>query len=407
MSLTERKIKYLEAGKSRQIVWDNGGFGVQIAPDGVKSFIFEYRFNEMTKLIVLGTYPAMDLETGRRQAVEAFKMIMKGADPEEKGLPAPQGGAVPANPEITKQTLGQFKEKASETLGQVKGKASETLDHIKSSETLGRFKGMASQKLEQIKQRVEKKVKQAQPKTPPVANNVIPLEKKIQPDVDKAVPSTPPPPPPLAPPKEPEVAVEEQKPASLKDKFGRVLNKGELKTLWSALGNSDMPPANQLAVKLLIITAQRTEEVIQARWSDVDLVSKWWTIPGEFTLNGKKHKVPLTNLALDLLRKIKEQSGMAGVLFPSPGRVTPIEVKSLEEDLRRAQVRFGLKPFTCGDLQNSAVGQMLDNDIPESTLYKLLNQDMPAELEKDAVKVTDSDLRKALEKLERQLPKAY
>jgi integrase len=399
MSLTERKIKYLEAGKSRQIVWDNGGFGVQIAPDGVKSFIFEYRFNEMTKLIVLGTYPAMDLETGRRQAVEAFKMIMKGADPEEKGLPATQAVEVPANPEIAKQTLGQFKEKASETLGQVKGKASETLDHIKSSETLGKFKGMASQKLEEIKQRVEKKVKQAHPKTTPVANNVIPLEKKKQPEVKKTVPP--------APPKKPEVAVKEQKPASLKDKFGRVLDKSELKTLWSALGNSDMPPANQLAIKLLIITAQRTEEVIPARWSDVDLVSKWWTIPGEFTRNGKKHKVPLTNLALDLLRKIKELSGMAGVLFPSSGRVTPIEVKSLEEDLRRAQVRFGLKPFTCRDLQNSAVGQMLDNGIPESTLYRLLNQDMPAELEKDNVKVTDSDLRKALEKLERQLPKAY
>ena len=66
-----------------------------------------------------------------------------------------------------------------------------------------------------------------------------------------------------------------------------------------------------------------------------------------------------------------------------------------------------MKPFTLQDLQNSAVCQMLDNGIPESTLYKLLNQDEPAEFGKEAKKVTDSDLRKAFDKLERQLPKSY
>ncbi len=61
MGITERKIKYLEAGKSRQIVWDNGGFGIQVSPDGEKSFVLEYRFNEMTKMIHLGIYPEMSL----------------------------------------------------------------------------------------------------------------------------------------------------------------------------------------------------------------------------------------------------------------------------------------------------------------------------------------------------------
>jgi integrase len=168
-----------------------------------------------------------------------------------------------------------------------------------------------------------------------------------------------------------------------------------------------MPPANQLAIKLLIVTAQRLEEVIPSRWADFDLVSKWWTIPESFTSNGKKHKVPLTNLASDLLRKIKELSGMSGVLFPAPGGLTPIDSKALADDLQRAQVRFGLKPFTLRHLQDSAVCQMLDNGIPDSTLYKLLNEDEPTEFGKEGGKVKDSDLRKALEKLEKQLPKSY
>jgi len=116
-----------------------------------------------------------------------------------------------------------------------------------------------------------------------------------------------------------------------------------------------MPPVNQLALKLMMVTAQRYQEVLPARWADIDLVSKWWTIPADFTKNGKKHKVPLTNLAVDLLRKIKELSGMAGVLFSVPGGATPIDSKSLSEGLLRTQVRFGLKLFTLQDLQNSMV----------------------------------------------------
>ncbi len=390
MSLTERKIKYLEPGKSRQIVWDNGGFGVQVTPEGEKSFVLEYRFNEMTKLITLGIYPDMDLDTARRQALLAMAMVMEGKDP-EKGLPAPKKSKAKADAPVSQTpTFDQIREKASEKLGQFKGKASEQFDKIKASETLDKFKVKAAAKLDEIKQRVEKKITHPQVQSKPAANKIIPLDKKAR-----------------IPQKKAKAPAKKAEPAALKDTFGRILDKSELKTLWSGLQNSDMPPTNQLAIKLLIITAQRYDEVIPARWADFDMVSKWWTIPESFTKNGKKHKVPLTNLASDLLRKIKELSGMSGVLFPVPGGVTPIDSKALTEDIQRAQVRFGLKPFTLQDLQDSAVCQMLDNGIPEATLYKLLNEDEPTVFGQEGGKVTDSDLRKALEKLERQLPKSY
>ncbi len=382
MSLTERKIKYLEPGKSRQIIWDNGGFGVQVTPEGEKSFVLEYRFSEMTKMITLGIYPEMGLDTARQQALKAMAMVMKGKDP-EKGLPAPDKKKVDDSASQP-LTLDQIREKASETLDQFKGKASEQFDKIKASETLDMLKGKAAAKLDEIKQRVEKKVTHPHPATPkPAESKIIPLDKKARNPQEKA------------------------KPKTLKDTFSRVLSKNELKTLWSGLENSDMPPTNQMAVKLLIITAQRYEEVIPSRWADFDLVSKWWVIPGDFTINGQKHRVPLTNLALDLLRKIKELSAMSGVLFPVPGGMSPVDAKTLTEGLHRAQVRFGLKPFTLQDLQHSAVCQMLENGIPESTLYKLMNQEEPKEFGKEPKKVKDSDLRKALEKLEKQLPKSY
>lgn len=396
MSLTERKIKYLEPGKSRQIIWDNGGFGVQVTPEGEKSFVLEYRFSEMTKLITLGIYPAMDLETARQQALKAMEMVMKGKDPEEKGVSAPKK-IVPEASASNTPTFDNLKEKASEKLGQFKGKATEQIDKIKASGTLDKLKERATAKLDEIKHRVEKKVPHHSNETAAPAAKVILLDKKARVAGEKSKPLK----------KEAKTPEKKAEPASLKDTLGHTLNKNELKTLWSGLENSDMPPTNQLALKFMMVTAQRYQEVLPARWADIDLVSKWWNIPADFTKNGKKHKVPLTNLAVDLLRKIKELSGMAGVLFPVPGGATPIESKSLSEGLLRAQVRFGLKLFTLQDLQNSMVSQMLENGITEATLYKLLNENEPTVFGQEGGKVKDSDLRKALEKVEKQLPKSY
>jgi integrase len=395
MSLTERKIKYLESGKNRQIIWDNGGFGVQVTPEGKKSFVLEYRFNEMTKLITIGIYPDMSLDTARKQALKAMAMVMVGKDP-EKGLPAPEKSQAKVSTSQT-PTLNQIREKAAEKLDQFKGKASKQFDKIKTSETLDKFKERAAAKLDEIKHRVEKKVGHTQISPQAMADNIIQLSKKTRIPPEKEKP----------PAKKAEKPAKKSKPEAMKDTFSCTLDKNELRTLWTGLENSDMPPPNQLAIKLLIVTAQRYEEVIPARWADFDLLSKWWTIPANFTKNGEKHKIPLNNLALDLLRKIKELSGMSGVLFPGSGGATPLDSKTLAEDIQRAQVRFGLKPFTLQDLQDSAVRQMLDNGVPEATMYKLLNEDEPTEFGQKGGKVTDSDMRKALDKLEKQLPKSY
>jgi integrase len=395
MILTERKIKYLEPGKSRQITWDNGGFGIQVTPEGEKSFVLEYRFNEMTKLITIGIYPDMSLETARKQALLAMAMVMKGKDP-EKGLPAPKKSEAKIFTSHT-PTFDHIREKASKKLGQFKGKASEQFDKIKASETIDKLKEKAAAKLDEIKHRVERKATHPQVQPKPTENKIIPLDIKTRILQEKSKPSK----------KPAEAAAKKEEPATMKDAFGCTLNKNEIRTLWSGLENSDMPPANQLAIKLLMVTAQRHQEVVPARWADFDLVSNWWTIPASFTKNEKKHKVPLNNLALDLLRKIKELSGMSGILFPGPGGATSLESKTLAEDLQRAQVRFGLKPFTLQDLQDSAVCQMLDNGVQEATMYKLLNEDEPTVFGQKGGKVTDSDMRKALEKLEKQLPKSY
>jgi integrase len=60
------------------------------------------------------------------------------------------------------------------------------------------------------------------------------------------------------------------------------------------------------ALEFLILTAARRGEVIGARWAEIDLSGKTWTIPGERMKAGKEHRVPLSEAALAIVRTMAE-----------------------------------------------------------------------------------------------------
>jgi len=57
-------------------------------------------------------------------------------------------------------------------------------------------------------------------------------------------------------------------------------------------------------LRFLIFTACRTNEVVDARWSEIDRVSSTWKIPGERMKMHQDHVVPLSDPALVILDKI-------------------------------------------------------------------------------------------------------
>ncbi len=76
----------------------------------------------------------------------------------------------------------------------------------------------------------------------------------------------------------------------------RALNESEINTLWQTLGNAAMSPGTKLAVKLILVTAQRPGEVAGLHTSEID--GNIWTIPKERAKNGKGHRVYLTALCV-------------------------------------------------------------------------------------------------------------
>jgi integrase len=92
-----------------------------------------------------------------------------------------------------------------------------------------------------------------------------------------------------------------------------------------------------LAFRLLILTACRTNEVLGARWSEIDMDAGVWTIPGERMKAGREHRVPLSPAALDVLREA-EKVKLNEFVFPGQKRGKPLSNMALLMLLRRFNV---------------------------------------------------------------------
>lgn len=73
----------------------------------------------------------------------------------------------------------------------------------------------------------------------------------------------------------------------------------------------------RLALEFLILNASRSGEVRGARWSEIDLQQRLWTIPAERMKAGTVHVVPLSEAALDVLSRAKAfRSPVSDLVFP-------------------------------------------------------------------------------------------
>lgn len=77
------------------------------------------------------------------------------------------------------------------------------------------------------------------------------------------------------------------------------------------------------ALELIILTATRTAEGIGAQLPEFDLRSRAWTIPGDRMKSGREHKVPLSELAVAVVKAAKE-SADGDLLFPGMREKKPL-----------------------------------------------------------------------------------
>ena len=90
-----------------------------------------------------------------------------------------------------------------------------------------------------------------------------------------------------------------------------------------------------LALQFIILTASRAGEVAGARWDEIDLEARVWTLPAERAKTGRAHRVPLSDEAIGILEAARE-TATGNLVFPGWSNGKPLALKSFRRVLKTA-----------------------------------------------------------------------
>ncbi|EMV8756659.1 tyrosine-type recombinase/integrase [Escherichia coli] len=91
----------------------------------------------------------------------------------------------------------------------------------------------------------------------------------------------------------------------------------ELPMLMRSLVMSNLSVPTRCLIEWQLLTLARPSEASGARWAEIDLDAKLWTIPAERMKAKRQHIIPLSPQALDILEVMKPISAHREHIFPS------------------------------------------------------------------------------------------
>jgi len=144
----------------------------------------------------------------------------------------------------------------------------------------------------------------------------------------------------------------------------RVLSDAELAAIWKAAPDNDYGRI----VKLLMLTAQRREEIGGLAWSEIDRTGKLIALPSGRTKNNRPHDVPLSDPAMAVLESTPPREGRALVFGIGKGGYSgwSRSKEALDESAK-------LAPWTLHDLRRSAATRMADLGVGPHIVEAVLN----------------------------------
>jgi len=353
---TARTLEALKPTPNAQIdYFDESlpGFHMRISPGGRKTFGVMYRHAGRVRRMTFGTFPPLTLGDARERAKEDLRKAAKGEDPATQKAEDRQADSFAALAEDYMKRYAKPKKKS--------WKEDNRIIDNKLSPAIGNVTAKHVTRA-QIRELLDKIATTA----PIEANRTLATGSKIynwalSQDLVENNPclgiSAP--------------GAEHQR--------QRVLSVDEIKKLWKEFEKET--PGAGAAFKLRLITAQRGGEVFSMEWDEIDLESAWWTIPEEKSKNGLAHRVPLTQVAIKILRDLRERQLRSKTKKKSvwvfPARKGKGHLTTIQKAVEKIRERSGIKDFTAHDLRRTAASLMTGMGIPRLTVSKILNHVEP------------------------------
>jgi len=149
----------------------------------------------------------------------------------------------------------------------------------------------------------------------------------------------------------------------------RTLSNAELRALWRACEGDG---AFGQALRLLVLTGARRNEVSQMKWSEVSGDNqKIWTIPAERCKNRQEHVIPLSDEAWAIMKSMPRILG-CDYVFSASGR-GPISGWAKAKTRLSTKAKIPEKSWRLHDLRRTAASGMQRLSIAVPVVEKALN----------------------------------
>ncbi|MEE4744290.1 integrase domain-containing protein [Pseudomonas alliivorans] len=301
MWLSDVKVKAAKPREKDYILTDGGGLQMRVRANGSKLWNFNY-IQPVTKKrlnMSLGTFPEVSLAQARKRTIDARALVAEGIDPKEKRDADRQ--TIKATTEHT------FKNVASAWFDVKKDSVTTAYaEDIWRSLTLHVLPDLANTQISAIT-------------APMVIGLLRPLEVKGSLETVKRLSQ-----------RLNEIMtygvnaglIFSNPLSGIRSVFKKpkkqnmaALAPDELKELMLTVANASIKRTTRCLIEWQLHTMTRPAEAATARWADIDLEKKIWSIPPERMKKRRAHVIPLSHQALELLEAIKPFSGHREYVF--------------------------------------------------------------------------------------------
>ncbi len=358
---------WIRAGKPIAGKSDGDGLTFTLSAKGTASWVFRYRLGGKQRELTIGNYPTITLKKARELANEARTKVAQGIDvareKQEQRIALAAAGTV-------KQLCDEYYERT--VLGRVKRP-----DIIKGMLDNDLIPKLGRLRIAEVKPiDVDAMIRGIVDRGALImANRVLTTTKAV---FDYAI----------------RRHWIEQNPAAAFRRVdaggeerarNRALSEDELILLMKALREAG-PVFNTyyLAVKLLLVTAVRLGELIEAPWSEFDLEDEHpvWRLPASRVKTGKDmanrdFTIPLPVVAVEWLQEIKRTSVASEYVFPARRRMGKPTMSPATLNWAMGEVKHGLEHFTLHDLRRTARTHLARLGVAPHVAERCLNHKLP------------------------------
>ncbi|WP_168879985.1 tyrosine-type recombinase/integrase [Rhizobium sp. P28RR-XV] len=379
-ALTVKSIEALKPEASRKEIPDGGmpGLYLILQPKKVRdgkelppsiSWAVRYRFDGKPKKHTIGPYPAYGLSEARKAAGAALRAVSEGRDPASEKKFAKHARTADQN--LIENVLNDFVTRHVEAKN--RDSSAKESKRIIESEIKPRWKGRQIQTITR-REVISLLDDIADRGAPVMANRVLSLLRKffnwaLERDVVQTSP-----------------VVNVKAPAAETSR-DRVLANNELRLVWKAADKIGWPFGTM--TKLLILTAQRREEVSAGHRSEFHLHDNpsEWIIPKERAKNKNGHTVPLVDDAVTIISKMPVIEN-SKFLFTTNGETSISGFSKAKLQLDREMLTIAqseakergedaeaviLQPWRFHDLRRTAASGMASLGFPVHVVEAVLN----------------------------------